>query len=279
MTAETFAPEDEPSAEIQERLQWAVSVARRGGEETIEWFCHPELSVDDKRDGSPVTVADRNAEQCMREEIAKRYPADAIVGEEFEDRAGTTPFRWTLDPIDGTKSFVAGVPLYTTLVGVLRDEDPVVGVIHAPATGEIVYAAAGGPCRYVFRDRPAINARVSSTASLTNALFVTTSVQSFDQFRIPPAGDAYVRMQAACRMTRTWGDAYGYLLVATGRADVMVDPIMNLWDTAPLLPIIHAAGGRFTDWQGQATIHSGEAVASNGQVHAEVLALLDGPVY
>jgi histidinol phosphatase-like enzyme (inositol monophosphatase family) len=180
-----------------------------------------------------------------------------------------------LDPIDGTKSFVHGVPLYTTLIGILADGQPTIGVIHAPATGETAYAAAGGGCFYISGPGELPRAaRVSTVSRLADALVLTTDVAAFSK-RSPVAGHAtYLRLQHAARLTRTWGDGYGYLLVATGRAEVMIDPEMNVWDTAALLPVLEEAGGRFTDWRGERTIHSGDAVGSNGRLDAEILAIL-----
>lgn len=266
---------ENPDAEVAERLSWAVEIARSAGQETLRWFRDPNLAVEMKGDGSPVTVADRAAEQLLRDAIASRFPNDAVLGEEFGDSAGDSAYQWTLDPIDGTKTFVAGVPLYCTLVAVLRGGSSVAGVIYAPATDEMVYAAAGGPCWRQAGGGAAVESRVSPTTKLDEALFVTTSAQSFVEYRDPPAMDVFERLGDACRLTRTWGDAYGYLLVAAGRADVMIDPIVNLWDAAPLEPVIEAAGGRFTDWRGARGIHAGEAIATNGHLHDAVVELVN----
>jgi histidinol-phosphatase len=182
-----------------------------------------------------------------------------------------------LDPIDGTKSFIHGVPLYTTLVAVLENDEPQVGVIHAPAVGETVYAAKGSGCWYTCgsADSPQA-ARVSSVAALSEGLLLTSEVEGF---RLRKSGDAmevFMRLQRAARLVRTWGDGYGYLMVATGRAEVMIDSIMNLWDAAPLLPIIEEAGGHFSDWNGNLTVRNGEALATNTRVKNEALAKIKG---
>ncbi len=262
------------SSQLEGRLEFAVDIARQAGSRTLEFFRGSELDCQQKSDGSPVTAADRAAEQLLRELIAERYPDDAILGEEFGEQPGTSGFRWVLDPIDGTKSFIAGVPLYTTLVAVLHDEQPRLGVIFAPAAGEMVYAATGSGCWHVVGEAEPQPARVSKITDLAEATFLTTSVRSFTTDRPTDARPTYDRLQSACRVTRTWGDAFGYLLVATGRAEIMVDPAMNLWDAAALQPVIEEAGGKFFDWQGRATVHSGESAATNRALAPQVLAAL-----
>ena len=260
--------------QIADRLNFAVEIARDAGDLTLRYFRRADLKVESKADNSPVTIADREAEQLLRERISKRFPDDGIVGEEFGVTEGASNYRWVLDPIDGTKSFVHGAPLYTTLVAVLRDETPCVGVIHAPATAEMVYAAAGGGCWYVGgRETPPRPARVSKVPRLADALLLTTEIRTFTEGRARDAMEIFQRLERAARLTRTWGDGYGYLMVATGRAEVMIDPEMDIWDLAALQPVIEEAGGTFTDWQGRATVHSREAIAANGLLTDEVLAI------
>jgi histidinol phosphatase-like enzyme (inositol monophosphatase family) len=266
-----------PDDAISDRLKWAVKIAREAGDVTLAYFRQPHLKVEQKADDSPVTEADRATEALLRRRIGERFPDDAILGEELGASAGTTPFEWILDPIDGTKSFVHGVPLYTTLVGVRAAEEPAIGVIHAPATAETVYAAGGIGCWYLpAAGAPPQPARVSQVARLGDALLLTSEVATFSSGRSPDALDVFLRLQRAARLVRTWGDGYGYLMVATGRADVMVDPEMDVWDTAALLPVIEEAGGRFSDWQGKRTIHSRDAIGSNGCLAEEVLAITRG---
>ncbi|MGA2031889.1 MAG: histidinol-phosphatase [Thermoguttaceae bacterium] len=250
------------------RLELAVTAAREAGAITLEYFGRPDLEVQRKADDSPVTVADRRSEEHLRRRISGAYADDAIVGEEMPARDGSSGFRWIIDPIDGTKSFIHGVPLYGTLVGVEHDGEPVAGVILMPALHELVYAAKGHGAWSVRGDDPRQPARVSRRSPLAQGLFVTTAVKTFDEIGCTAV---YQRLQASAALTRTWGDCYGYLLVATGRAEVMVDPVVSLWDLGPLLPILEEAGGTFTDWQGRRTIHSGQAIATNGLVLDEVL--------
>jgi len=252
------------------RLELALEAARQAGAITLEYFRRDDLEVERKGDDSPVTVADRRAEEHLRRRIAEEFPGDGILGEEFPERPGMSGYRWILDPIDGTKSFIHGVPLYGTLVGLERQGEPAAGVILIPALDECVYAAIGQGAWYVRGDRPPTPAKVSDCPRLAEGLFVTSEPNTFDQ-----AGrrDVYEGLLAAARTTRTWGDCYGYLLVATGRAEVMVDPVVNLWDAAAVLPVIEEAGGRFTDWQGRTTIYSGQCLATNPHGLDEVLAI------
>jgi histidinol-phosphatase len=263
-------------SEIAERLQFAVEIARAAGEVTLRYFRRTDLAVELKADQSPVTIADRLAEELLRQRIGERFPRDSIIGEEFGEHTGESEFQWILDPIDGTKSFIHGVPLYTTLIAVLQNEKPQIGVIHVPALDETLSAAKEGGCWYAkgaaSKPEPA---RVSAVSSLREGLLLTTDV---DGFRHRPSGDAtdvFMRLQKVARLSRTWGDGYGYLMVATGRAEVMIDPIVNLWDAACLLPIIEEAGGQFSDWNGKATIRAGEALATNGLVGPEVLRMIN----
>lgn len=256
-------------AELNARLELAVSAAREAGQQTLSYFQRDDLGVELKADASPVTVADRGAEELLRKRIAAAFPHDGILGEELGEQSGTSGYRWILDPIDGTKSFISGVPLYGTLIGIECDARSVVGVIRVPGLDEMVYAAKGQGAWYVKGAAAPRRAHVSKK-SLAEGLFLTSEVKNFhtiDRF------EAYDRLQQAARITRSWGDAYGYLLVAVGRAELMVDPMMHVWDCAALQPVIEEAGGTFTDWQGTPTIHSQNAIATNGRCLEEVLAI------
>ena len=260
--------------QLEGRLEVAVGAARQAGEQTLQLYRTEEIGIEHKSDGSPVTRADREAETLLRELICQQYPEDGILGEEFPEKIGTSGYQWILDPIDGTKSFVAGVPLYTTLVAVMRDELPQIGVIFAPAAGEMVFAERGQGCWHVIGAGQPQRTQVSGVAELKDATFLTTSVKAYTTRRERDARQVYDDLQAACRLTRTWGDAFGYLLVATGRAEVMIDPVMNLWDAAALSPVIEEAGGRFFDWQGKSTVHSGETIATNGALAQQVMEIV-----
>ena len=254
--------------EVQRRLDVAWPLARQAGKLTMTLFQRDDVAVERKSDNSPVTQADRQAEQLIRQEVARQFPEDAFLGEEFGEEEGTSGFRWIVDPIDGTKSFITGVPLYGTMIGIEWERESVAGVVYIPGLDEGVYARVGGGAWFVRGESEPVAASVSQRDSLADAVFLTSQV---DSFGLRHAAEAYRELESACYITRTWGDCYGYLLVATGRADIMVDPIMSVWDAAALQPIIEEAGGKFTDWTGQPTIHSEEGLATTPALFEQVV--------
>jgi len=261
-------PTDLPS-DLVERWTFAVELAKAAGRHTLHYF-QQGVQVDRKTDDSPVTVADREAELLARERITQSFPGDAILGEEYGETSGKSGYRWIIDPIDGTKSFIAGVPLYSTLLGLEHSGRSVMGVIYLPALDEGVHAVRDGGAWHFAHNAPQSPARVSTRAQLADGILLTSQVDSFAQ---RGAADVFHQLEKTAYITRTWGDGYGYFLVATGRADVMIDPLMHLWDAASLQPVLEEAGGTFTDWRGEPTIYSGEGIATNGLMLAEVLAL------
>ncbi len=239
----------------------AADVARLAGDHALSYY-RRGVAVDIKGDGSPVTIADRDAERLAREWLAGRFPDDGVLGEEFGVTRPDAARRWILDPIDGTKSFVAGVPLWGTLVALCEGERVLAGAAYFPAVDEIIAAAPG--CGAWWNGA---RCRVSDAASLGGALVLTTD----DRFPGRPARKAaWDALAADARVARTWGDCYGYLLVATGRAEAMVDDVVNPWDAAALMPIVTEAGGEFFSWTGDATAFGGDAVATNAALAAEV---------
>ena len=254
--------------EIGNRLKFACEIAREAALGTLAHYCRADLQIEQKKDLTPVTVADREAEQLLRERISAHFSLDGIEGEEFGQQTGSSAFRWILDPIDGTRSFVSGVPLYGTMVGVLYEEEPQIGVLEFPALAESIYAAKGQGAWHSTAGNAPQKAVVSTINALSEGLFCTTAV---DTFTASGRDQIFAKLQQRAHMTRTWGDCYGYLLVATGRAELMVDPELNLWDTAALMPILEEAGGTLTDFSGRRTVNSGEAIATNGHILNEVL--------
>jgi len=252
--------------ELEKALDFAVTIAREAGEITLKYF-RSSYAVETKPDGSEVTIADRETEAHLRQRISERFPQDGILGEEEKEHAGTSGRRWIIDPIDGTYSFVHRIPMFGVLVALVVEDDPVVGVVNLPATQELVCAARGLGCFWNEKD-----ARVSETTSLSEALVLSTDFAVCERYGFGPAAE---RLQRQARARRTWGDCYGYILIATGRGDVMFDPVMNVWDCAPLLPILEEAGGTFTDWNGQRTIMGGNAIATNGKLFAEVMRVVN----
>lgn len=243
------------TAELKHLLDFAVQLAREAGDITLRHF-KGSFVAERKADNSLVTIADREAERSLRANIEQAFPSDGILGEEEGEKIGTNGRRWIIDPVDGTYSFVHGVPFYAVLIGLEIDGESVLGVCNLPALNELVYAARGLGC--FWNGEPA---RVTATRSLSEALLLATDFGSCEQFGFGPAAEA---LQRQVNARRTWGDAYGHVLVATGRADIMLDPVMNVWDCAALLPLLEEAGGTFTDWHGKKTIHGGNAISTNG---------------
>jgi histidinol phosphatase-like enzyme (inositol monophosphatase family) len=243
-------------------LDEAVALARAAGKLTLDWFRSVDLAVDRKGDGTPVTAADRAAERFVREQLAATHPNDAVVGEEEADTEGSSGRRWIVDPIDGTKAFTHGVPLYSTLLAFEDEHGSAIGVIDLPALGETVYAGRGLGC--FCNGTPAT---VSRRDRLRGS-YLTTS--GFDYW----TEHALAAVRASGLFMRTWGDGYGYALVATGRVEAMVDPIAAAWDVAAMPVIIGEAGGAFTDFAGATRVDGGSGLATNGALHAEVLELV-----
>jgi len=255
---------------LDDLLQFALDAAWQAGRVTLSHF-QTGLVAERKADNSPVTIADREAEQKLRQLITARWPAHALIGEEYGASPGDETgdgYTWIIDPIDGTKSFVSGVPLYSVLLALVRDNEPLLGVIHFPGLNETVYAARGHGCYWNGR-----RSRVSSVSTLADAVMLASDLNTFAAFG---REEAFQHLIKKTYIQRTWGDAYGYALVATGRAEVMLDPVMALWDCGPLQIILEEAGGTFTDWRGTPTIYGGEAIATNGVLYEQVMALVRG---
>jgi histidinol-phosphatase len=254
-------------SELKHLLDFAVSLAREAGDITCRHF-KGSFVAERKADNSFVTIADREAERSLRAGIERVFPDDGILGEEEDEKIGTSPRRWIIDPVDGTYSFVHGVPLFAVLIGLEVDGQSVLGVVNLPALNELIYAARGLGCFWNEK-----LARVSSTQSLSEALLLATDFGACEQYGFGPAAQA---LQQKVNARRTWGDAYGHVLVATGRADLMLDPVMNVWDCAALAPIVEEAGGTFTNWQGVRTIHGGNAISTNGLLFDDVMNTIRG---
>lgn len=266
---------DSPDPDLAARLAAALAAVKPAAAETLRWFTSADLAVTEKQDRSPVTQADLAAEAILKEHLLGAFPHDSFLGEESGRTDGTSGYEWIVDPIDGTKSFVRGVPLYATLIGCRREGRGVLGVIAIPALDEVAYASTGGGAWHRRGGSSPQPARVSSRATLGEALLCSSDFTSFAKRRDAAAGEAArQRLEKACGLVRSWGDGYGYLLVATGRAEVMADPLLNEWDAAAVETVIAEAGGRFTDWQGRPRIDSGDGLATNGLVHDAALRLL-----
>lgn len=257
--------------ELQQRLHQAVEWARDAGDVILAYYQSAKLRVERKADASPVTEADRNAELLLRERVGSAYPQDGFLGEEHGEKPSENGLRWIVDPIDGTKAFVAGVPLFGTLIGLEAGDEVLLGVCRFPALNEVIYAADGCGAHWRIADADPLPARVSRTGDLSEALFCYTEV---GLFRERGRMNAFETLQQNARAARGWGDCYGHMLVATGRADMMADPVMNAWDAAALVPILREAGGSYTAWSGAPTIHGGDGVSVNAALKDRVLAVL-----
>ena len=249
---------------LSDLLGVATRAAMDAGKRTLDYF-NTSLDVVLKADQSPVTAADLESEAILRDRISRAFPTHSILGEESGETVGSNSrYRWIIDPLDGTKSFIRGVPLYGVLVGVEVAGRPSVGVVYLPATNELVAAADGLGC--TLNGRPC---QVSETASLDAATVLTTSVP-----RCMAKSDAYTTLSQRAQFAAGWGDAYGHVLVATGRADIMLDPKVSPWDCAALLPILREAGGRLTSWSGEETIWAADAVSTNQLLNTQTLEVL-----
>lgn len=259
---------------LSERLRFAIDAARGAGRVAMEWFQSDRLIADGKADGSPVTQADKAAERFIRDAIASAHPDDGILGEEYDEVASSSGRTWVIDPIDGTKSFVHGVPLFGTLLACLEDGMPTIGVIVMPALDECVAAETGAGCWWWRSGHAATRARVTDRATLRGAMVLSTSFEYYDN---AARKRAWMGLNDLGAHTRGWSDCYAFVLLATGRADAVVEPaLMNLWDIACVPVIIGEAGGAWSDINGDRSLETGSMVASNGRIHREVLASMKG---
>lgn len=267
--------------EQTKRYELAQAIAKSAGKLTLNWFQTDRFEVEKKADRSPLTVADREAEKHLREQILQHFPDDSIVGEEFGITEGTSDWRWILDPIDGTKSFISGVPLYGTMVAVDRaienaspdsnGRECVIGSVYIPGLDEGIHAMIGQGAWHFRGSEQPTKAKVSSTTDIADAVLATSEAETFGEVNAKHVWD---RLAEEVYFCRTWGDVYGYLLLATGRIEVMADAILNIWDAAAVMPIVQESGGIFTDFNGEARIDSGNAIASNGPFHDRLLELV-----
>ena len=254
-------------------LEAAAEVARLAGDVALRHF-RSTLAVETKTDGSPVTIADRSAERAAREWLEARFPDDGILGEELGVARPGAARRWILDPIDGTKSFIRGVPLWGSLVALVErsgsENRVLAGAAYFPALDESLAAAPGAGAWW-----NGARCSVSQVSRIEEATVLTTD----ERFRHTPARRAaWDSLADRALLSRSWGDCYGYLLVATGRAEVMVDAVLSPWDAAAFLPIIEEAGGVLTAWTGERTAFGGDAIASNAAIAVTARRLLGAGV-
>jgi myo-inositol-1(or 4)-monophosphatase len=243
-----------------------LELAEKSGDFIRPFFANPDLEVELKDDQSPVTAADRGAEELMRRMIRLKFPGHGILGEEFGPENEGAEFTWTLDPVDGTRSFAAACPLFGTLIALTFQGRPILGGIHQPVLRQLVV----GDCTTTTLNGRAV--RLRPCARVEDALLLTTDLSNIASRRDGPSFD---RLARRARLFRTWGDCYGYLLVATGNADAMCDPIMHFWDIQALVPVILGAGGVITDWQGADPVRGDSIVAAGPELHPRIIEALN----
>jgi histidinol phosphatase-like enzyme (inositol monophosphatase family) len=254
---------EDRSIALSDYLEFAKALAIEAGRITLKYF-RRNVVVEYKSDTTPVTIADRETERFMRSAIRQRYPQHGILGEEDGETNPGAEWRWVLDPIDGTQAFIHGVPLYTVLIALETKGESMLGVIHCPPLEETVAAAAGCGCTF--------NGQLSRVSQVNDLAQARVNVTDYADFMRRNPKFALALLSQA-RMCRGWGDAYSYLLVASGRAEIGLDPVVALWDCAPLRPIIAEAGGRYSDFRGRETLQASTALASNGRLHDQLLDL------
>ncbi len=258
-----------PHVDLTPYRAFAVELAEQSGAFLRPLFGAPDLAVETKADQTPVTAADRGAEELLRARIAKKFPTHGIVGEEFGAERADAEFVWMLDPIDGTKSFIHGVPLWGTLIALLHGGQPVLGAIHLPALGHLLL---GDGATATLDGQPT---RVRPCDRLEDATLLTSDPINPWKYQ---NGPAFTALRSRARLVRTWGDCYGYFLLACGRADIMCDPVLSPWDLAALVPVVRGAGGVISDWQGRAPWPAQSALAAGSPaLHAAAVAALNPP--
>jgi histidinol phosphatase-like enzyme (inositol monophosphatase family) len=231
----------------------------------IKKYWRTNVSVDSKADDSPVTIADKRAEEVLRELIHKEFPEHGIIGEEFPPVNETAEYKWILDPIDGTKSFICGTVTFGTLIALTKNDEPLLGVINQPILKEYLYGDN------LTAELNGQKVKVRSCPLLKNAVLLTTDHLNIKKYHNI---DKFNALTEKVKIYRNWGDCYGYYLLATGYADIMIDPIMSVWDTMALLPIIRGAGGIITDYYGNDPLKGNSIIASVPELHNQIVKLL-----
>lgn len=235
-------------------------------EKIIKSYYRVSVTVETKTDNSPVTIADKKAEEFLREAIIKEYPDHGIIGEEFGETNPGAEYKWVLDPVDGTKSFISGTPLFGTLIALLYKNEPVLGAINLPILNELLI---GDNTSTSLND---ITVKVRECKDLSQAVLLTTDFKSYETYQSRKALDNLI---SKVKMVRGWGDCYGYYLLATGYADIMIDPIMSVWDTMALIPVIKGAGGIISDYKGGDPAKGTSIVAASPGIHTKVIEVIN----
>ena len=252
-------------SELTDFKLFARHLAELSGTVIASYF-RSNIQIDSKSDNSPVTIADKSAEELMRFEIMNEFPQHGIIGEEFGTYNDSAEYKWILDPIDGTKSFICGAVTFGTLIALVKNGKPILGVINQPVLNEFLIGDNYSS------ELNGQEVHVRNCDSLSEAVLLTTDHLHIKEYQDINKFDNLIRK---VKLYRNWGDCYGYYLVATGFADIMVDPIMNLWDKMALIPIINGAGGTITDYQGGDPLIGTSIIATGGRIHRDVINILN----
>ena len=251
--------------EIAEYSKFCKKMTNISGKNIRKYF-RSGINVETKSDDSPVTIADKSTEEMLREMIMKEYPDHGILGEEFGQHNEGAGYQWLLDPIDGTKSFICGTVTFGTLISLTKNGKPIIGVFHQPILKEFLI---GNNSQTLLNNKIV---KVNDVNKLDDAVLLTTDHLAVDEFQNIKKFEELMRK---VKLYRLWGDCYGYYLVASGYAQIMIDPIMNIWDTMALIPIIKGAGGIITDYKGNDPEKGNSIIAATPNIHTEVIKILN----
>jgi len=251
--------------EIIEFSKFCKALTNVSGDNIRKYF-RSDMNVESKHDNSPVTIADSSTEEMLREMIMKEFPEHGIIGEEFDAHNENAEYKWVLDPIDGTKSFICGTVTFGTLIALLKNDEPILGVFHQPILDEFLI---GDHINTYLNDSVVL---VKDVDSLDKAMMLTTDHLAFEEYQNLPK---FEKLMREVKLYRQWGDCYGYYLVASGFAQIMIDPIMSFWDTMALIPIINGAGGIITDYHGKDPAKGDSIIAATPNVHRRVIEILN----
>lgn len=252
-------------SEQDEFRKFAKHLADISANVIIPYF-RTRIKIEKKRDQSPVTIADKKAEDIMRKEIEKEFPDHGIVGEEFGNYKEDAEYKWVLDPIDGTKSFISGIAIFGTLIALMKNGKPVLGVINQPIINEFLIGDGKNS------DLNGVSVKARNCEDLSEALLLTSDHLMIEKYQ---SRDKFDSLTHKVRLYRTWGDCFGYYLLATGFADIIIDPIMSDWDKMALIPIIQGAGGIISDYQGNDPVTGNSIIATVKQLHSKVIEILN----
>lgn len=251
--------------ELGELKLFAKELAMASGK-LIRNYWRTNINIETKADESPVTIADKKSEELMREMIMKHFPDHGILGEEFGEHNTDAEYKWILDPIDGTKSFICGTVTFGTLIALTKNHQPILGVINQPILDEFLIGD---------NETAELNGKrvtVRACDDLSKAILLTTDHLNIEKYQKIKKFD---ELTHKVKLYRQWGDCYGYYLVATGYADIMIDPIMSIWDMMALIPVIRGAGGTITDYHGGNAVHGASIIATGGKIHQQVVEILN----